>query len=477
MIYKELLVPYNPWWEDGYSFERLPVFHRPAFEKIYSGIMGIPQIISITGPRRVGKSTIIQQCIRKLILEGIEPERIIYYPMDDPALYRSDIDHDKFFDALMDEARKKAKDDRVIYIFLDEVQRFERWELFLKKYYELHYPVRFTISGSASSPIFRKSRESLLGRIKDYHLLPFSFREYMLFQNKEYPAIIAQLEDIHKTGEAIMGMFAKHPEYAGMEKVNVPEVPAELRGIIQNTLNKYLLEGGFPEVWTLPGWEEKQSYLFSNQVEKVITEDLVLAVELRKPEALKRFYISLLESPGIEINFDKLSKTLHGITRQSLEKYFPMLEMTDLIQHVGKFSKKLLKLRRGNIKCYLTDLALRNAVLRIQETLLEDAQTLGLYAENLAFNALRRWEGTISISYYREKESEIDFIVHLAAGRFLPVEVKYKQDLRTSEFRALASFAKRYGSTGIVVTKKWDDFGKRDGLFYLPLAHFLLLFD
>ncbi len=46
-----------------------------------------------------------------------------------------------------------------------------------------------------------------------------------------------------------------------------------------------------------------------------------------------------------------------------------MLEMTDLVHHVEKFTKSALKVRRGNIKCYLVDLALRNSVLRIHESL------------------------------------------------------------------------------------------------------------
>jgi len=106
--YKELLMPYNPWWPDAdRAFERLPLFHRPIFDEIFTGFKDVPQIISITGPRRVGKSTLIRQIIRKLIGEGMPPEKIIYYSMDDPALLRSDIDHDRFFDSLMDEARAR----------------------------------------------------------------------------------------------------------------------------------------------------------------------------------------------------------------------------------------------------------------------------------------------------------------------------------------------------------------------------------
>ncbi|MBI5598290.1 MAG: ATP-binding protein [Deltaproteobacteria bacterium] len=477
MQYKELLIPYNPWWKNPEtSFERLPSFHRPLFNTIYRGLEETPQIISITGPRRVGKSTIIRQIVRRLIDKGIKPDSIVYYSMDDPALYRSEVDHDKFFDSLMNEARKKAGG-HSLYVFLDEIQRFERWELFLKKYYDLHYPVRFTISGSASSPIFKKSRESLLGRIKDYHILPFSFREFLLFHSLQKPTLSSQFDEIYKTGEAIMGMLTQHPEYADLPEVKVPPIPQELKSYVDGHIKKFFVEGGFPEVWSLPDWETKQSYLFDNQVEKVISEDLVLAVELRKPELLKRFYISLLENPGYEINFQQLSADL-GINRANIEKYFPLLEMTDLIRHAEKFTKSPIRVRRGNIKCYLVDLALRNAILRIQESLLEDPRALGLYAENLVFNALKKWEGTIDINYFREKASEVDFIVHAGAGRYLPVEVKYKNAIKDIELRAIKNFCKRFKcATGIVVTKEWTDFGKKDNLFYMPLPHFLLLFD
>ncbi|MEK6726986.1 MAG: ATP-binding protein [Deltaproteobacteria bacterium] len=475
MQYKELLLPYNPWWGEADAFKLIPSFHRPIFDEILRGLKEAPQIISITGPRRVGKSTLIKQIVRRLISEDVNPADIIYYSMDDPALLRADIDHDRFFDSLMNEARKRAH--KLTYVFLDEIQRFERWELFLKKYYDLHYPVRFVISGSASSPIFKKSRESLLGRIKDYHILPFSFRETLLYLNRDDSELLRQLDDIYKTGKAVMGMFARHPEYADLQEVSISHIPYELRRNIDEALERFMIEGGFPEVWKLPDWEMKQSYLFDNQVEKVILEDLVLAVELRKPEMLKRFYISLLESPGREINFQQLSQDL-GINRATIEKYFPLLEMTDLLHHAEKFTKSPIKMRRGNIKCYLVDLALRNAILRIQDSLLKDAKTLGYYAENLVFNALKKWEGTVNIGYFREKESEVDFIVHLGAGKYLPIEVKYKETIRDTELRTIKNFCKRLNCPfGIVVSKNWDDFGRKDNLFYMPLTQFLLLFD
>ncbi|MEO5356514.1 MAG: ATP-binding protein [Nitrospirae bacterium YQR-1] len=475
MNISNLLAPYNPWRQDGNvdnAFKHLPQFKRPVFEDIFFALKNVPQIISITGPRRVGKSTLIRQTIKKLIAEGVHPQRLIYYSMDDPALLLTNTDHDKFFTALMEHSVSMDAPDTT-YVFLDEIQRFPGWELFLKKYYDLDYPIRFCISGSATTPIFKKSRESLLGRIKDFHVLPFSFREFLLYHNLDLSVV---LNNIYKTGKTIQGMLSEHFKYADLEEVHVPQIEEHLRDNISYYFEIFLKEGGFPEVWSLPDWETKQSYLFDNQVKKVILEDLVLTVELRKPEMLKRFYISLLENPGREINFQKLASDL-GVSRATIETYFPLLEMTDLIRHIDRFSKSYISTRRGNIKCYLTDLALRNAVLRIGDTLLEDEATVGLYAENLVFNALKKWQGVVNIGYYRDKTREVDFIVSAGAGRYLPVEVKYKNNINAGQLKVIRTLCKQFDQNGIVVTKQWDDFGKRDCLFYIPLPHFLLLFD
>ena len=105
---------------------------------------------------------------------------------------------------------------------------------------------------------------------------------------------------------------------------------------------------------------------------------------------------------------------------------------------------------------------------------------LGFYAENLVFNALKKWEGTISVNYFREKQSEIDFIIHTASQQYLPVEVKYRETIKDAELKTVKLFCKRFKtSRAIIVTKNWDDFRRteKDGLILIPLPHFLLLFD
>lgn len=363
------------------------------------------------------------------------------------------------------------------YLFLDEIQRLEKWELYLKKYYDLQYPTRVIISGSASSPIFKKSRESLLGRVKDHHLLPFSFREYVLYRLRDNEGLSGELKQIFAKGQVVQAIINEDPSVTE-RATNLPRVSEALQRQLDILLGEYFLEGGFPEVWDLPSWVKKQEYLYDNQVNKVIYEDLLLAAEFRKPELLKRFYISLLERPGQEVAVQRISNET-AINVAQIEKYLPLLEMTDLVYRISKFRATPLRVRRGNMKFYLVDLALRNSVLRLTESLLDDPQMLGLYAENLVFLALKKWKGTIQMDYYRERDVEVDFVVHVAPNKYLPVEVKFQNQIDPRDFRGVTSFLGRFPKSAnpIVVTKQWNDYGNRPYGFCFPLPLFLILFD
>jgi predicted AAA+ superfamily ATPase len=298
-----------------------------------------------------------------------------------------------------------------------------------------------------------------------------------MYQLRDQPTFLEEIESIRQTGTELMGMLAGAPRHLDLEQVMIKPPSIELWEASQRLFDQYVREGGFPEVWTLPSWEQKIEYLYEKQVKKVIYEDLVLAAEFRKPEQLKHFYLSLLERPGREVNLSGVANETK-ISVQQVEKYLPLLEMTDLVAHIGKFRKSPLRVRRGSVKFYLIDLALRNAVLRLSEHISHDTDTLRLYAENLVFNALRKWRGTLAIDYYRERDEEIDFIVHTRPQHYLAVESKYRDTIQTSDLRALRGFKRRFGGhQGLVISKRFEDFGPRDDVFLFPLVHFLLLFD
>lgn len=479
------LATYNPWWNDGEAaFASLPEFHRDVFDDLYADVQRLPQMISVTGPRRVGKSTLLRQCIRKLIKEGDpgQAQRIVYFTMDDPALLLPNVDVDRFFEDLVAEFAARAKDG-VVYLFLDEIQKFPRWELYLKKHYDLKTPVRFVVSGSASAPIFRKSRESLLGRIHDYQVLPFSFREFYFFSagsldGSNVLGVIGkqlQLQSPQDLVDSLHRVVLQHGQGIGEDTLRIE----------QQEIASFFFEGGFPEVWNLPDILAKQEYLYQNQIERVIFEDLLVAAEFRKPEMLRRFYLGLLAEPGRETNVTKLSRDI-GIAAATITTYFPLLEATDLVWRLQKYTGSRTTAKAGNFKSYLVDLAVRNAVLKLTpERLLADEQVLGLYAENIVANHLRRWPGLVELAYYRERNNELDFIVDLGATR-IGIEVKYRTTLNERELSKSREIAESLGCEAFVVVCKEQGADKqlekrlqeksKVPLAIVPLADFLLLF-
>ena len=101
----DILKPYNPWWVDAATaFERIPDFRRDVFDVLYADVKSLPQMVSVTGPRRVGKSTLLLQCIKQLIADETDgpaqAQRIVYFSMQDPELELPGFNQDKFFNEL-----------------------------------------------------------------------------------------------------------------------------------------------------------------------------------------------------------------------------------------------------------------------------------------------------------------------------------------------------------------------------------------
>ena len=128
------------------------------------------------------------------------------------------------------------------------------------------------------------------------------------------------------------------------------------------------------------------------------------------------------------------------------------------------------------MKCYLIDLALRNAILKLNESVLADSVMMGFYAENLVFNALRQFAGMIELAYYKDAKRELDFVVHVGGKRYVPIEVKYRETV--DDLAAIHHFLKEYGQTfGVVVTKDLVKTPPEEQrLLFVPLAIFLLFF-
>ena len=469
---RRLIEPYNPWQNPDKSaqwIEALPGYKRLIVGEIQTDLKEIGQIISITGPRRVGKTTALHHVIISLIDEGVPSDRILYFSFDDPEVFGSQDLQRVIFDRLVDYITADLPKGSKAYLFLDEIQRLPKWELYLKKSYDLKLPIRFVVSGSASSPIFRKSQESLLGRIKDRHLLPFSFKEFCLYRfidRPEFSSILSNHQGVRNL--LLNGDFDGVLETLQQAKNALKPFTDE----INDSVITYCREGGFPEVWQLKDPIRKIEYLVEQQVRKVLYEDLMMLTTYRKPENVLRFLVYLLAHPGQEINMSTVAKEL-SVPRNIIEENFPRLLVTDLIFRIKKFTHQPLRVRQGNMKCYPIDLALRNAVLKTWDDFTSDPAMMGLYAENLVAINLNKWSEAIEIAYYREKKNEVDFIVTYGGDRFLPIEVKHRKELGIPV--GLEHFIKKYQLMhGVLVTRE-RDIQVEGNILCIPLLYFLLL--
>ena len=390
---KDTLATYNPWWKvKNFPLEiDPPDFKRDAFARALryaEANHGLALLIN--GPRRVGKTTMINQIIKHLIKDKQVPvNRILFFSLDDPIIQQlPPTDQGTLFEALLAQWAQVAgtalrTSPNTLYCFLDEVQRLPRWELYLKRYIDLRYPIRFIISGSASHTIFRKSLESLLGRLVDIALPPFTFREFVRFHHPEHTVFLSALaNETFDIGDvSALKKFAKTIEFE-----ELPKHIQQWSGYAE----EYATAGGFPQLWEMRGAAERASFVDQQFVERVTLEDLRLVKEIRRPEIFHKFLRYAFARTGEEYSLEKVAALIQT-SRVTLTEALPLLLQTELIRKVERFTGKPVRLRSTHAKLYAADPMLMQAITKIPTSL--NGTERGRIAETLVHNVIRLFPG------------------------------------------------------------------------------------
>lgn len=381
----EALTRSNKWWKEEFKIE----FKEREIYKEIKKFIHTRQIISLTGLRRTGKTTIMLKIVQDSISK-FERQNIVYFSFDEFKEVRL-IDVIRIYTRLMNKEINKKK-----YIFLfDEIQKIENWEEQLKRIYDENPNIKFIISGSESLFIRKKSRESLAGRIYEFQIKTLNFREYLLFKNKKFENLVLYKEDILRE------------------------------------FNNFLFCNGFPEIIN----ENKEiagKYLKDNVIEKIIYKDIPQIFPIKEPAILEQIFKVILEDPGEMINIDELAKEF-GISRQTVSLYLNYLEKSFLIRKLYNFSRNARKTQRKSKKYYPTIL--------IHDTI-DKTEMFGKVFETFIVNQLNAeffWRDTY--------KNEVD-IVKLDKN-ILPIEIKSGK----IEYRTLKLFMKKFKvDKGIILT-------------------------
>ncbi len=469
----------SPWIKNINLMKKPESFHREAFYRVRKQMYSEHEMaILIKGPRRVGTTEIQKQLIWELIHEKkTQPNRLLYLTLDDLQIQseRPENRIRMINDILNTWAQIIGKDtydeiDTPAYCFLDEVQAVTDWAKLVKNRVERNSNVRIILSGSAAHSIFDQSLKVLLGRIISEKLTTFSFREFLHMRKILSQKEIEKLQKIQNEFELNLS-----PSILSESLKNITNKYDHTE--FQIHIDEYLKSGGFPQLWKLSTDNsiELAHMIDDNYVKKVTLEDLMLLQQIKKPELYERLLRHLFARPGQEYNQNKMASEL-GTTAVTLAEGIRLLEQTDLLIFVEKFSKKAEPLRRKSLKIYPIDMMLTFAMTKVIPSLETDI-VKGQIAESLVAQTLARLRGISNIAYIRSdafnNSGELDFFVR-SDTHDCPIEVKYQNQIRGEDMLFLRNTVLEHSiDGGIVITPdSWESSGN---IKNIPLWAFMMM--
>ncbi|MEW6086769.1 MAG: AAA family ATPase, partial [bacterium] len=141
------------------------------------------EIVTLTGVRRSGKSTILLQMLSELLRSKVPKKNTLYVNFEDPRFYGS------LKIGLLDDIWHAYKDylkpDGKIYLVLDEIQKIEGWEHWVRSAYDRKENVKIFVTGSNTELLSSEFSTLLTGRHLEMSVMPLNFKEFLNFKGIE----------------------------------------------------------------------------------------------------------------------------------------------------------------------------------------------------------------------------------------------------------------------------------------------------
>lgn len=398
--------------------------------------MGNGEVKIITGPRRSGKSWLLNRIFKDYLLEqGVAEDNIIIVSFD--------MDDDEETGDLTDRQALKSylysritDDTTPYYIILDEVQEVEGFEKLVNGLNDRDN-VDVYITGSNSHFLSSDIKTIFRGRGDEVKVWPFSFREFCTDRI-----------------EPVSELWKEYYTYGGM--------PGLLR---QRTS------------------EQKVAYL-QRLWNKTYLDDVVERHKVKNREALSALADALCSSVGSLTNPNRISNVMRSvqdtkIDSETVSNYIGYLEEAFLFEGAKRYNIKGNKYFESIKKYYSVDVGLRNAKLNFRQ------QEITHIMENVIYNELRMRGFAVDVGVVEAREMrngkseyiqyEIDFIASNGRDKYyiqsafsLDSEEKRQQELR-SLLKVDDSFQK------IVITgSDIATYTDNKGIRFMGLFQFLL---
>lgn len=255
---------------------------------IYSEINWNSRMIGLTGPRGVGKTTLVLQYIKM----NLELNETLYVTAED--FYFAD---NKLIDLADNFVKQGGK-----YLFIDEIHKYKDWSKELKLIYDYHTELKVVFTGSSVLDI-KKGASDLSRRAAMYHMQGLSFREYLqLFHNIS-------------AGKYSLGDILEH-------KVKIAELTHPLP-----LFNEYLKRGYYPFAL-----EEDYDLRLRQIINQTLETDIPLFAEMNVSTGrkLKQLLAIISKSVPFKPNISSIASMLSA-SRNNIADYCLYIEEAGMI--------------------------------------------------------------------------------------------------------------------------------------------------
>ena len=388
------------------------VRRRDYLEQLHAskGATGVIKVI--TGMRRCGKTTLMEQFEDDLRSEGV----------DDDHIFHINFESFEGYDLLApDDLRKELKAlprDDTTYILLDEIQNVDGWERIVSSMEEVrNYDVYIT--GSNSDMLSTDLSTHLSGRYIEIRMLPLSFREYM---------------ELHPDDKE--GRFVQYLRYGGLPDTDPDRGEKHSLGYLEGVFNTVLIK---------------------DILSRLKTDDI------NKIRSIARFLYSNI---GNTTNIASIARGT-GLNPGTVERYVGGMESASLFHHAEKYDIVGKKLLSTNGKYYASDLGMRYMALSGSNT-----DDMSRPLENAVYLELIRRGYTVRTGSYRDREVNFTAVKGNLVEYYQVAMTIMSDDTREREFRSLESIKDNYSKT--ILTMDRFNLGNYNGIMVVNVIEWML---
>ena len=375
----------------------------------------------ITGIRRCGKSTIMRQIIDEIRNNGVREDYIVYINFEDYK-YRKISNAD----ALYEYIEAKIKDEKKYYLFFDEIQNVDDFELVINSFRSTHNTSIF-ITGSNSKLLSGELASHLSGRTLSFRVMPFNFQEFCEFKKSE-----------------------------GQEQT------------LDEYMQEFLTWGGFPLVCKETDRNSKM-VVVSNIFDSVVLKDIIMRNKVASPVALEKVLEYLIANSSTTISGNGISASLSDSGQQvsppMVYDYLRFITDACVCDKVSRYDIRGKKVLSFEEKTYVCDLGF----FHIKKNRVKDEYNYIM--EILCYNELisRGYQVYVGKTY----KGEIDFIATRGEKKIY-VQAAYlltDESVVEREFGAYRSVQDNYPKYVISMDKIT---ASRDGIIHMNVIDFCL---